>query len=436
MDSAVHPPGPFALPLVGHNLAFVTQGSSFIARQAAKHGKVFRLSLYGQDVVVLGSPETVGWAMQQEGADVENKWMGNIPTLFAGSVGMIYGADHRARRKTLAPHFTPRGLDAQVSTLLALVERHVDSWIGQQMRLADGLQALAFEFICAYALGDISLLPCSLEAFAHDNTLLGDALFSLPFNLPGTALSKAVGARERVLASIEHVVAIRRAQGAAESDAHDACASLLRARDEHGQGLSDAKISQELLGLLFAGHETTVVTMCNWALFMVQHPHDLERVRAEHGELPSIESIRKRVFTRASVDETMRIRPTANFVFRQTQRPCTVQGMEIPAGWYVMLGIYLLHHDPELYSNPDRYEPERFLPPRQEHKAHRYAYLPFGGGPRVCLGMHLAYLEMHLIAQVMCERVDWALVPGQDLSARVHPTPLPKDGLRVRITPR
>ena len=168
---------------------------------------------------------------------------------------------------------------------------------------------------------------------------------------------------------------------------------LLLARHEDGSPMSDAEIRDELLTLLVAGHETTA-TALSWAIErLVRHPEKLERLRTETlaGE---------DAYLTATIQETLRLRPVIVVVIRKLTEPIELGGYELPAGVSVTPSIHLVHRNPEVYTEPDRFLPERFL----ENPPGTYTWIPFGGGIRRCLGAAFAQFEMQVVLRELVRR--------------------------------
>jgi cytochrome P450 len=133
--------------------------------------------------------------------------------------------------------------------------------------------------------------------------------------------------------------------------------------------------------------------------------------------------------------EVLRFLPPVGGGFRKVVKECSFHGYRIPAGWSLLYAIGSTHADGQAFADVDRFDPERFGPARAEDKKTRFAFVPFGGGPRVCLGMEYARLEMAVLSVLLCRSYRWELVPGQDLSTAPGPTPRPRSGLQVRFSP-
>ena len=173
-------------------------------------------------------------------------------------------------------------------------------------------------------------------------------------------------------------------------------------------GLSDSDLRDEIITLLLAGHETTANALTWTWVLLAQHPEIAERVVAECDAFDPIDAALKRdglPFTTAVLNEAMRLYPPVFSVARSTLEPLELGGVALPAGATVMLPIDALHHSPRYWTDPERFDPDRFLPDAVAERD-RYAYLPFGGGPRSCIGEHFAILEAVLALAVLLRRFE------------------------------
>lgn len=432
------PPGSRGLPVVRHNIGFVRGPVTWNQQQRDAHGRLFRAHLFGSDVVFLTTAESVEQALRAEGETFENEWLGNVNRILGeGCTARLTGAAHKRRRRLLAPYFSARGLDALIPTLSDAVDRHLAEWADAgEIVLVDRFRALTFEVIARYALGDPEALGIDLDALSDDFTTMVEGLFSLPVDLPFTRLGRGRAAVQRLHAEMIRAAGLRRA----EPLGSDALSALLQVRDEDGSPLPDADIAAELVLLLFAGHETTVTSMTNLLLLLAEHPEALAALEAEqdthHSEPPSMAAFRRRPWTQACINESMRRYSPIAGSFRRVKKDTEIGGYHIPAGWMVGVSYPPVHLDPDVYAAPEAFDPGRFLPPREEHLAHKGAFVPFGGGPRTCLGKHMALLEMQLMTRAIALHYTWTVLPGQNLTRRQLPTPLPVSGGRVRFSRR
>jgi cytochrome P450 len=188
---------------------------------------------------------------------------------------------------------------------------------------------------------------------------------------------------------------------------------LIEARDEAGQPMSDAELRDELITLLVAGHETTATSLA-WAFHLIlQHPAVREKLRAELRQVigsgpVAPQHAAKLEYLDATIKETQRLNPILPLVGRRLHEPMCIGGRDLPAGVVVAPCIYLTHHRPDLWPNPDRFDPDRFLGKRPSP----YEFFPFGGGIRHCLGAAFAIYEMKIVLAQVLSRVGLRPAPG------------------------
>ncbi|HEY1011357.1 MAG TPA: cytochrome P450 [Herpetosiphonaceae bacterium] len=432
------PPGKSGLPLLGETLDFVRSPARFIERRQGRHGNVFRTHLLGAPTVYLLGAEANRWIFAGEEHYLRNRWSAGVRQLLgAQCVAMLNGQEHRERRKLLAPHFGYPAMRAFVPEIEAIARRHLADWAAapQPLTVFPAMRALAFEIAVTLIMGREQLdLPAMSRLFRAWTA----GLFApLTLKLPWTTFGKALKARDELLAIIGGVVARR--QALAEQPA-DILGSLISCRDDAGQPLPRQTIVDEIQLQLFAGHDTTVAATSNLLLLLANHPEALARARAEQAGCPmgdeplALEQIKAMPYLAQVISEGLRLIPPIGGAFRVTTEEVSYGGYRIPAGWTIGISPRAAHREPG-WTDPDRFDPDRFGPERAEHKHAPCAFIPFGGGPRVCLGQHFAMVEMSVILALLLRGYRWELEPGQDLAYSFIPFPRPKSGIQVRFAP-
>jgi len=221
----------------------------------------------------------------------------------------------------------------------------------------------------------------------------------------------------------------------------DLLGMLMDARDEEtGEGMTDEQLRDEVMTMVSAGHETTANTL-SWALHLLCGAPEAEATLAAEvkqvlgGEAPSLESLGRLAFTEAAVKESMRLRPPVWMLARSVEAPVTVKGVELPMGSMVFLAPWLTHRDARFWSQPLQYRPQRFLNGETDEQP-KYAYFPFSGGPRMCIGNSFAMMEAKILLSAIIQRFTLQAVPGEVVVPEPTITLRPKDGLRMRLMPR
>jgi len=222
--------------------------------------------------------------------------------------------------------------------------------------------------------------------------------------------------------------------------AKDLLTLLLTARDDDGNSMSDQQLRDEVITLLLAGHETTALNL-SWSWYLLaQHPEVEEKLHAEldavlGGRPPSAADLPKLQYTDRVIRETLRLYPPAWRIFRRTQEPFTVGEYVLPAGSNIVLSQWVTQRDPRWFSEPERFHPDRWSE-EATAKLPRFAYFPFGGGPRVCIGAGFAMMEATLLLATIAQRFRMRLAPNQRIEPLASITLRPKNGIRVQLEER
>ena len=226
-----------------------------------------------------------------------------------------------------------------------------------------------------------------------------------------------------------------------QKETGDLLSMLLLAQDEEtGQGMNDRQVRDEMQTLLLAGHETTANTL-TWTWYLLSdHPEVERRLHTElnevlGGRVPTVEDLPNLKYTRMVIEETLRLYPAAPLLSRKAVADDELKGYHIPANSLVMISPYAMHRHPSLWDEPEQFEPERFEPERTAARP-PYAYFPFGGGPRICIGNHFAMMEAQLILATVAQRYQLRLLPGHPVEPQMRVTLRPRYGLPMTIHAR
>jgi cytochrome P450 len=249
---------------------------------------------------------------------------------------------------------------------------------------------------------------------------------------------------EAIFAELDQVIAqllASRAAAPVDGPAKDLLARLIAARDEEtGRGMTAEEMRNQIITIFLAGHETTSQAL-TWTWYLLsQHPAAEARLHAEldhvlGGRTPRHEDLAKLPFTRMVIEESMRLYPPAHALGRTAIHADEVRGRRVRPGTSIIISPWLLHRNPKLWERPERFEPERFA---AEHAAarHRFAYIPFGAGPRICIGAAFAMAEGMLILAAIAQRYRLRLKPGFAVEPQALITLRPRHGMRMILERR
>jgi cytochrome P450 family 135 len=395
------PPGP-PLPRVLQTAIWSRQARRMLFACHERYGDMFTFQIaYEGTWVMLADPEAVKQVFTGD-PRVFHAGKGNqilAPVLGRNSVLVLDEKPHMSQRKLLLPPFHGARMQGYEQTMSQIAVREIESWpVGTPYELRPRMQAMTLEIILNTVFGvsegeRLAELRDALREFL-DLTTDPRKLLPLIFFGPSRVMSYPPFRRrvERVDALIYGEIAARRRAGDLEQR-DDVLSMLVGAHHEDGSPMSNEEIRDELLTLLVAGHETTATSL-SWAVErLARHPAKLERLRDEVGD-------RGDEYLTATIQETLRLRPVISIVIRHLAEPVEIGGYELPAGVRVTPCVYLVHRNPEIYPEPDRFLPERFL----DNPPGTYTWIPFGGGVRRCLGASFAQFEMAVVLRELVRR--------------------------------
>lgn len=439
---------PGGMPLFGHAGVFKKDPLQTMADWWRRYGDALRFRL-GPKTLHLFSHPDLAEAVLVKHADrfvkVYNPLRpGGLALVLGNGLVTSSGEIWKRHRRIIQPIFHRARLTAMADRMVQIGEHRIAGWskqTEQPIDIAAEMMALTLEVIAhtmfttsvAQHIDQIShALRVSLR-YAFDS-------FHNPLHPPTWLPTGRNREFRQVTAFMDNLIygliAERRGSGKRHDDLLD---RLLDARDEEtGAGLTDRELRDEALTIFAAGHETTANALAwTWYLLAI-HPDAKARFHEEvdqvlQGRRPTVDDLPNLPYTRALFDESLRLFPPAPAIQRKAATTTTINGLTLPAGSVVLIGTYNLHRHPAFWSDPERFLPERWL--SGERSLSRYAYMPFGAGPRACVGTHFALIEGPLLLALIGQRYDLRL--AQD---RVEPqlmvTLRPKDGILMTRHPR
>lgn len=434
MDHLPLPPGQMGLPFLGETLGFI-RDPQFIADRYQQHGPIFKSRILGRPTVFFVGPEAAEFLLSthMDHFSWREGWPITFKTLLGESLFLQEGEEHRRNRRLIMPALHGPALASYVCTIEDITKRYLKKWEQQQeFAWFDEFKQLTFEIASPLLLG--ASPGAEVAHLSQLFTTLTNGLFGFGA-FPGSPYSRAIAARKQILQHLEQVIYQRQQQ-----PTHDALSLLIQARDEAGNSLSLKEIKDQALLLLFAGHETTTSMLTWFCLELGRHPNILEQARTEQQSLGTTEPLTLALLGQMPyLDqiflEVERLHPPVGGGFRGVIKPFEFKGYQVPAGWMAQYSILMTHRLPELYPNPEQFDPDRFSPARSQPKLPTFSLIGFGGGPRICVGLAFAKLEMKLVAAHLLRHYDWQLLPNQSLEPVRIPTRRPQDRLRVQFRP-
>ena len=434
------------LPFLGNLLEFNSDRLGTLQR-VAQAGDVYGLRFGPFPVILFNKPEHVHALMVEHAYDFDKGVA--IHNTFRPTIGdgifSSEGEFHRRQRKLISPPFQPRHIASYAETMGHYSEQIQRTWSdGSVIDVNQQMTNLTMSII-GKTLFDADVFTETDELGAAMTTLFGyithrlSLLVAPPYSWPTPSNSRAHRAAALLRNRISHFIEVRRNH---PIDRNDFLSILLQAKDEDGNPMSDEQVMAECLTLFGAGHETTATALA-WTWYLLcQHPEIYEKVQQEvdntlQGRTPSYADLAHLPYCLQVFKEAMRLYPPAYVFSRLALRNMEVDGYMIPKGFTVMFAPYTLHRRTDYFPDPERFDPERFTPER-EKQLPRYAYLPFGAGPRVCIGMYFAMMEGHLLLATLAQRVSFSLLPDQAIKPDPihHLTLRPAGAVNVAVRKR
>jgi cytochrome P450 len=412
-----------------------------------RYGPVYTLRLLTSKVIVLLGPEANHHVLvaNQPNFSWREGSLANLIPLLGDGLLTIDGDFHRRSRKIMLPVFHHEHIAAALGTMVQETDRAMRGWqVGQRIDLYVWTRALALRIAMRALFG---LDPDGETARSMDAArLFNQALHFYSYDMvvqwfrgPGTPWSRMQRARRELDRLIYNEINSRRRTG---ERGLDLLSLLLDASDGDGGRLSDRHVRDEVMTLLFAGHDTTTSTIAFMLYELARHPEILARLVDEQDEvlawgMPTAEQLMSGELTELeqALDETLRLYPPAWVGPRRSVEPFEVAGVRCPGNAPVIYSSWASHRLPDVWEDPDRFRPERFAPEAKKVLP-KGAYVPFGGGPRTCIGMRFGQLEIRTIASAMLARFSYELQPGYRLRVRQQPTIGPADGMPLIIGQR
>lgn len=430
------PPGSMGWPYVGETLQLYSQDPNvFFAAKQKRYGEIFKTHILGCPSVMLASPEAARFVLVTQAHLFKPTYPKSKERLVGPAALFFHQGDYHTRlRKLVQTSLSIEAIRNLVPDIDALASSALDSWHGGRVvNTFHEMKKFSFEVGILLIFGRLDARY--REELKKNYFILDKGYNSFPTNIPGTPYKKAVEARKRLSKILSDIISERKEKRLVEKDL---LGCLLNSKDEKGESvLSDDQIADNIIGTLFAAQDTTASVM-TW---IVKYLHDnlklLEAVKAEQkairrlneeGNQPlSWSQTRTMPITYKVILETLRMASIISFTFREAVADVEYKGYLIPKGWKVMPLFRNIHHNPELFTDPQRFDPSRFeVAPKPN------TFVPFGSGVHACPGNELAKLEMLIVTHHLVSKFRWEVV-GSESGIQYGPFPVPVQGLPARF---
>eukprot|EP01018_Ginkgo_biloba_P007799 Gb_24653 [translate_table: standard] len=444
------PPGSLGWPYIGETLQLYSQNPNlFFANKQQRYGDIFKTHILGCPSIMVAGPEAAKFVLVSKAHLFK-------PTFPASKESMIgpqalffhQGGYHTRLRKLVQRSFHPEVIRAMVPDIETIALEVLNSW--EKAGTINTFQEMKriLEMICNQNVEHKHVAEYSFNVALH--SIFGrDEVFdredlkrsyyelekgynSMPINLPGTPFNKSMKARKHLSEILAKIIAGRRVNSVMNKDL---LGSLMQSKDENLQTLTDDQILDNIIGVLFAAQDTTA-SVLTWIIkYLRDHPALLESVTAEQdaiqgdgGKQLTWEDTKNMPLTIRVIQETLRMASILSFTFREAVENVEYKGYFIPKGWKVLPLFRNIHYNPELFPDPQKFDPSRF-----EVQAKSNTFIPFGNGAHSCPGNELAKLEMQILVHHLTTKYRWDLVEIEN-GIQYCPFPIPKEGLPIKLS--
>jgi cytochrome P450 len=431
-------PGSSGWPIVGHTLQHLADPKGLTERFARQYGRVFRHYTLGAHTVSLLGPEANEFLLLDEAKVFSSAlgWGIILDRIFPRGLMLLDFDEHRLHRKALSVAFKAGPLQAYLESINSGVTAGIAKLRRPgELRFYPAIKEMTLDLAAISFLGsdvgdDIGRIK---KAYAD---MIAAAVSVVRWPMPGTQMYRGVKARAAMVDQFRREVVRRRV-----SEGNDLFTQLCKTTMEDGAPLSPQEVADHINFLMMAAHDTLATSLSALVYFLAVNRDWQERLREEalslglaEGEPLPYERLRDLPLVEMAFNESMRLVPPAPSVLRLALRDVDFAGYRIPAGACVVINPLYTHHMPEHWPQPDKFDPERFTP-EETRARHKYAFVPFGGGAHMCLGLNFAHMQAKCFAYHLLSTT--RIVAPKDYAPgwRYWPIPRPRDGLRVSLEP-
>ena len=437
------PPGPKGNFLLGNLAAVSKDWVGFYSQCAREYGDVVQVRYLHIPICLVMHPRDIESVLiTNAGNFTKSADYRALARVLGNGLLTNEGKPWQHQRSLIQPAFRRENILTYAQVMTNATHQMLDNWTdGESRNVHEDMMALTLQIVAqclfgAEVTGVAERVGKAMKVVT--DRFLTDAAQAmlLPFDLPdffAPSRSRAINDLNKI---IQNILQARRGSNQPRGDLLD---TLLQVRDAEGQPMSDAQLRDEVMTLFLAGHETTALAL-SWTCFLIaQNPEieaklveELRGVLGDRG--PTVEDIPRLRYTEMILKESMRLYPAVWGIGRRAIADCEIGGYRVAAGTNLFVFQFLTHRDPRFFPNPDTFDPERWREdPVRAGKIPRFAYFPFGGGPRVCVGAAFAMLEATLLLAMIQQKFHIDLIPGHSVKPVASVTLRPQDGIHVTL---
>src|ERR1700712_2450789 len=439
-NSLQHIPGDEGWPLIGKTFDILADPKGQAQRQADKYGLIYRSSIFGETNVTMLGPEANELLLFDQSKLFSSTlgWGPILGRLFPRGLMLLDFEEHRLHRRALSVAFKSGPMKSYLGKLDTGIATRVAQWKTNPgpMLFYPAMKQLTLDLAATSFLG-AGIGPEVDEITRAFVNIVAASVTPLRKPLPGTKMARGVRGRRRIVAYFSEQIPIRRAKGGGD----DLFSQLCHATHEDGALLSTQDIVDHMSFLMMAAHDTLTSSLTSFVGELAANPEWQQKLRdevtglgIEANDPSSIDNLEKMPLSEMAFKEALRLKPPVPSMPRRAVRDFTFKGYAIPAGTLVGINPLFTHHMAEIWPDPTKFDPMRFSDEAQRNR-HRFAWVPFGGGAHMCLGLHFAYMQAKCFARHFLQNLSVSLEPGYRPDWQIWPIPKPRAGPPVVTKP-
>jgi cytochrome P450 len=437
----MEPAGPKGRFLIRNILEFDRDPLNFLLRCRHEYGDVVYHGAFGMNFYLFSHPDLIEYVLVTNNRNFikDRGWrIRPLRKLFGNGLLTSEGEFWIRQRRLAQPAFHRERIAAYGEVMVESTERMISDWQAGEIRdIHQDMMRLTLEIVVKTLFGaDTSVeardVGAAMDVLARHFS--SQSVYILPGFLPTPGRIRLELALRKLDRIINQIIRMRRES---RREDHDLLSLLLQAQDDDGSRMTDQQLRDEVMTLFLAGHETTALAL-SWTWYLLgQHPEVERKLVAElkaalNGHSPAVADLPRLPYVEMVVKESMRLYPPAWIIGREAVSGFKINGYSIPAGAQVSMSPWLMHRDPRYFDRPEEFLPERWASELIKQLP-KYAYFPFGGGPRLCIGNSFAMMEAILILATIIQRFHLDLAPGQTVKPMPSITLRPKNGVKVIV---
>ncbi|MGD1699008.1 cytochrome P450 [Dapis sp. BLCC M229] len=438
------PPGNLGLPFFGQNPKIQKNHQNIIEEIHQKYGPIYKIRLLGKKFILFQGYEAVKFVLTNEKyftSANKNQYFTstevfrNYQIIYGQhDITVLVGKEHREIQKLLAKTLKNKVLNNYINTIHNLSQSYISKWMkSNYVDLYFEINNYTLDIVLKLLLGIDSASESEISNYLKD---MRSGLNTIPLSFPWTKLGRALKSKDKLFNQFEQIIVKRQK----ESDfGSDILGILLTVQGQTNNKLTVREIAEQMVNLLSLGIKELSSALTSFLILISEHLDvlkllEIEQEKLDSSEPLSLDKLKKMVYLEQVIKEVLRLAPPVSCGFRQVIQDFSFQGFRIPKGWYISYQVNSVLQDPEIYEQPEKFNPERFNAANAEDKKKPFCYIPFGGGTRECIGKEFSYLVIKIFISVLLNNSSWKFQENQDLTINKFPVARPANKIEVCFT--